>query len=99
MRTFSLLALSALLAATPALARPGGVSPEEIAAERTELFAAADADGDGTLSVTEFTTFSELAHAARLERRFGHLDQDGDGLVSSEELASGERRRPHRGPR
>lgn len=99
MRTFSLLALAAVLAATPALARPDDLSQEERAAERTELFTAADTDGDGALSVTEFTTFSELAHAARLERRFEHLDGDGDGLVSSEELASGEHRRPRRGAR
>ena len=99
MKTLGFLTLTALLASTPALARPGGPSDEEIASTRDQIFAAADANGDGTLDLTEFTTFGELARAERLERRFQKLDRDDDGLVSSEEMASGEHRRHRRGRR
>lgn len=91
MKSLTLFSLAALLAANPAVAGDGGrPSDEQIAAVRAELFAASDGDGDGALEITEFTTFTELAHAERVERRFGRLDQDGDGLVSSEELENGD---------
>jgi len=99
MKKFTPFTLVALLAATPVFAFPGGERPseEEIAAARAELFTAADADGDSALGIAEFTTFTELAHAERVEHQFNHLDQDGDGLVSAEEFESGDHRRPRRG--
>jgi Ca2+-binding EF-hand superfamily protein len=99
MTKLSLLALTAILASSPAFAfGPGGQRPseEEIAAERTELLTAADADGDGALSAAEFATFTELAHAARIQRHFERIDEDGNGLVSSEELENGDLHRRHR---
>jgi len=98
MRKSILLSLALVLATTPALARGGArPSPEEIAARRSELFAAADADGDGALDPAEFTTFTELVHAERREHHFHLLDRDADGLLSSEELARGDHPPPHGG--
>jgi hypothetical protein len=57
-----------------------------------QLFDQADADGNGALSLEEFRTLHEL----REEAIFNHLDTNGDGLVSADELAAG---RPRRGRR
>ena len=61
-------------------------SPAEIEAERAALFAQADADGSGTLSVDEFKTFESLVRGKMAEHHFKHLDTNGDGVVSLEEL-------------
>ena len=103
MKRLSILTLAALLAAAPAMARPGGEggpSGEERAEERAALFDAADANADGSLDIDEYTTFHELVRAAHLERRFSHLDEDADGAVSAEEMENGaSKRRHHRGRR
>jgi len=61
-----------------AMLAQGPPSPAEMQAERAALFAQADADGSGTLSLDEFKTFESLVHdkdgraafqAARYERR------------------------------
>ncbi len=56
--------------------------------------AAADADGDGFVSLDEF----EAAHAARVRERFARMDENADGLLSAEELERQGRDR-HSGPR
>jgi len=61
-------------------------SPAEIEAERAALFAQADTDGSGALSVDEFKTFESLVRDKMTERHFTHLDTNGDGAVSLEEL-------------
>lgn len=61
-------------------------SPAEINAERAALLAQADADGNGTLSADEFKTFESLVRDKMAERHFTHLDTNGDGAVSLEEL-------------
>lgn len=47
-----------------------------------------DADGDGTLSLDEFSVW----HAAMLREtmvdRFQHLDADGDGAITSDEMSA-----------
>ena len=64
----------------------GPPSPAEIEAERAALFAQADADGNGTLSLDEFKTFESLVREKMTERHFNHLDANGDGGVSLDEL-------------
>ena len=49
-----------------------------------------DMDGDGSVSLEEFTTKQK----ERAAQRFEHLDRDGDGLLSKEEMRPG-----RRGPR
>ena len=103
MKRLSLWTLTALLAASPAIAFPGaGERPSEAEREeaRAALFAAADADDDGFLELEEFTAFQELVRAEHLEKRFARLDQDQDGAVSATELEDGaSHRRNHRGRR
>ena len=70
-------------------------SPAEIEAERAALFAQADADGNGTLSLDEFRTFESLLRDKMTERHFQHLDTNGDGGVSLDELQAD---RPGPGP-
>jgi hypothetical protein len=56
-----------------------------------------DADGDGNLSLAEFETL----HAAMIREltvdRFQHLDADGDGLVTADEMGAPARRMEMRG--
>lgn len=55
---------------------------------------AADANGDGFVSLDEF----EAAHAARVRERFARMDENADGLLSADELERPGRGR-HSGPR
>jgi hypothetical protein len=48
-----------------------------------------DADGDQAVSLDEFTSI----HADRVAERFDHMDEDGDGVLTDDELP----RRGHRG--
>ncbi len=56
-----------------------------------------DADGDGSLSLAEFETL----HAAMIREltvdRFQHLDADGDGRVTADEMGAPARRMEMRG--
>jgi hypothetical protein len=74
----------------------GPPDPVEMGAERAALFAEADADGNGALSLEEFKTFESLFRDRMAEQHFNHVDANGDGAVSLDELqASG----PPPGPR
>lgn len=70
-------------------------SPAEIEAERAALFAQADANGNGALSLDEFKTFESLLRDKMTERHFQQLDANGDGGVSLDELQAD---RPGPGP-
>ena len=63
----------------------GTVSKEEIKASRSTHFKAADADGDGALSLAEFRAWV----SQRVEDRSKALDTDGNGSISAEELVGG----------
>jgi Ca2+-binding EF-hand superfamily protein len=73
---------------------------EEIAAQRSALFAEADADDNNALSQEEFLSFTELEKAARIDHLFTCLDTNSDSQVSSEELTTQQPwgGPPHRGP-
>ncbi len=73
---------------------PGaGMTPEERAARIAERFAAADTDGNGSLSADEITSGMNAMRALRMGDRVGRqiamLDSDGDGEVSLEEATAG----------
>ena len=74
-------------------------APAEMKAEQAALFAQADADGSGTLSVEEFKAFESSMRDKMTERHFQRMDTNGDAAVSLDELqAAGPGPRPgHRG--
>ena len=78
----------------------GPPNPAEIDAEGAALFAEADADGNGALSLEEFKTFESLFRDRMAEQHFNHVDANGDGALSLDELhESGPPPGPgHRGP-
>lgn len=93
----STLAFAGLLCALPITASAfRGGDPAEFEAVREEVFTEADANGDGVLSVTEFTTFHELVRARMEANRFAKIDADASGGVTLEEL---EAAKPPRGGR
>jgi len=49
-------------------------------------FAAMDADGDGAVTLAEFTAFAQTRAATRAERMFTRVDADGDGMVTQAEI-------------
>lgn len=53
-----------------------------------ELFAKADADGDGRLSMTEFKLFA-MAQQERLRAVYEQIDVNGDGRLTSDEIRLG----------
>jgi len=47
-----------------------------------------DADGDGTLSIAEFETLHSAMIRETMVDRFQHLDADGDGQVTADEMTA-----------
>jgi Ca2+-binding EF-hand superfamily protein len=83
------LAAATALAPLPVLAHegPGGHGGwQALQAEMPALFAQADANGDGSLSLDEFKTFKQLVTEKRTELMFQHLDANGDGKVTLDEI-------------
>jgi hypothetical protein len=76
------------------LAHRERLSPEERAAKKAEVFAKADANGDGSLTAEEFAGLVQLMHQERAQRGFAAADANGDGAVTAEEFQAA---RPHRG--
>lgn len=88
------LALAALIVALPVTSQAAPPDPAEIQAAQEEAFVEADADGNGVLSLTEFSTFHEVMRAKMEENRFNDIDADGSGGLSLTEI---EAARPPRG--
>ena len=51
-------------------------------------FAAMDRDGDGAVTLAEFTAYAQDHAANRAERMFSRVDADGDGMVTQAEIAA-----------
>jgi hypothetical protein len=73
----------------PAASPRGGMTSQEFITRRERRMLAADTDGDGRVSKTEF-----LAAAAQGKgrgdpaRRFAKLDRNGDGMIDRPEIAA-----------
>lgn len=64
----------------------GFVTPEEARTGLGSLLSEYDADGDGTLSIAEFETLHSALIRETMVDRFQHLDADGDGRITAEEM-------------
>jgi hypothetical protein len=81
------LAAATALAPMAVLAHEGhGRFGQAFQAELPALFAQADANGDGSLSLDEFKTFKQLVAEKRTELMFQHLDANGEGKVTLDEI-------------
>lgn len=64
----------------------GVVTPEEAQSGLGSLLSEYDVDGDGTLSIAEFETLHSALIRETMVDRFQHLDADGDGRITAEEM-------------
>jgi len=78
-----LLAGAIALSASPILAHGFG---KDMAANLPDLFAQADSNGDGKLTLDEYRNLQALIAAKRTETRFQKLDADGSGAVTLDEI-------------
>lgn len=91
----NLIIVAALMGASLAIALPAAAQQAELSAEN---YRQADANDDGLLDYTEFTTFIDLSAADGIgntplvssrgmhARAFARVDANGDSVVSPEEL-------------
>tara|TARA_R110002051_G_scaffold7035_3_gene33027 strand:+ start:3534 stop:4118 length:585 start_codon:yes stop_codon:yes gene_type:complete len=66
----------------------GKVSPDEMSIGLAAQLAQYDADGDGVLSIAEFEALYSVKTRNQMVDRFQALDEDGDGQITSEEMAA-----------
>jgi len=66
----------------------GDVTVEEARSALDDLRAEYDADDDGTLSINEFETLHSAFMRSTMVDRFQHLDSDGDGEITAEEMTA-----------
>lgn len=66
----------------------GEISKAEMEAHKAARFASSDSNGDGKLSAEELVAQAQKRAAKRVEKMIRHLDKDGDGMVSQEEMAN-----------
>ena len=66
----------------------GVPSAEEATAAMQARLSEFDADGDGSLSLSEFETLHSAMIRESMVDRFQHLDADGDGAVSPSEMVA-----------
>ncbi len=66
-------------------------TPKDKQAILQEKLAEFDANGDGSLSIAEFETLHSAAIRELMVDRFQALDNDGDGLVTAEEMKAAAR--------
>ena len=66
----------------------GQVEPDEARAALEKLLAENDTNGDGTLDIAEFEVLHSRLIRETMVDRFQHLDNDGDGAITAEEITA-----------
>lgn len=66
--------------------KDGSVTREEIDTYRASRVSDADTSGDGALSIEEFDTLYREFTRSRMVDAFQKLDNDGDGMITAEEM-------------
>jgi len=66
----------------------GQVEPDEVRTALEKLLAENDANGDGTLDIAEFESLHSRMIRETMVDRFQHLDNDGDGAITSREMTA-----------
>lgn len=64
----------------------GTVTPEEASAQLQAMLKQYDADASGTLSISEYEALHSAMIREMMVDRFQHLDADGDGQITAEEM-------------
>lgn len=64
--------------------KDGALGLDEIRGERDRAFKAADADGDGALTLQEYESLWMQTMRPRMVKSFQKHDRDGDGRITSE---------------
>ena len=72
----------------------GAVTRDEIAMHRADRFATADTDGNGSLSEAELKARADARSAKRIARMIKHLDADGSGEISADEMQASKKHDP-----
>ncbi|MDY6922569.1 MAG: EF-hand domain-containing protein [Pseudomonadota bacterium] len=75
------------------------LSQAEFVAARVERLAAADANGDGSVTADEMRAAAQARRAQRADARFERLDVDNDGSLSKAEFTARGEARAERGRR
>ena len=75
------------LMATYDVNEDGQITQEEVDGFRADRLAAFDADGDGSLSLSEYEALWLDAYRERMVDNFQRHDDDGDGMVTVEEFS------------
>jgi Ca2+-binding EF-hand superfamily protein len=66
----------------------GTVTPDEMRAQLQAKMTEFDSDGDSALSIAEFEALHSAMIRETMVDRFQHLDADGDGAVTAEEMTA-----------
>lgn len=66
----------------------GRVTPDEARAQLGSWLEESDTDGDGTLNIQEFEVLHSRMIRELMVDRFQHLDADGDGQVTRDEMTA-----------
>lgn len=66
----------------------GTVTPEEANTQLQSMLKQYDADASGTLSIEEYEALHSAMIREMMVDRFQHLDADGDGQITSEEISA-----------
>ena len=66
----------------------GKIEPAEARAALGKLLSQNDANGDGGLDIAEFETLHSRMLRETMVDRFQHLDSDGDGIITAEEMSA-----------